>query len=433
MRDASTARSGAARSGLYRWVFLAIALGVALGVAKPGVAESMRPLGDLFVRLVKVLLAPVVFCTVVTGIASAGDLRRIGRVGLRALVYFEVTTTLALGLGLAVVHVAAPGAGIHADPAKLDTSALTTVMHGKSSVGLLDHILSAVPESFLGAFAGGDVLQVLVVAVLFGVALASLGDRGQPVLHGLHALGAVFFRIVALVMRAAPVGAFGAMAYTVGHFGLGSLGHLARLLTAFYVTAAAFVFVVLGLVARVAGFSILRLLVHLREELFVVLGTSSSESALPRLMDKLEGLGCRADVVRLVVPTGYSFNLDGTSIYLTMAAVFVAQATDTPLSMKSELGLLAVLLLTSKGAAAVTGGGFVTLAATLQSTGAVPVAGLSLLLGVDRFMSEARALTNLVGNAVATIVVAKWEGALDVDRLRQTLSEAPSRVAPAPR
>ena len=306
-------------------------------------------------------------------------------------------------------------------------------MHGKSSVGLLDHILSAVPESFLGAFAGGDVLQVLVVAVLFGVALASLGDRGQPVLHGLHALGAVFFRIVALVMRAAPVGAFGAMAYTVGHFGLGSLGHLARLLTAFYVTAAAFVFVVLGLVARVAGFSILRLLVHLREELFVVLGTSSSESALPRLMDKLEGLGCRADVVRLVVPTGYSFNLDGTSIYLTMAAVFVAQATDTPLSMKSELGLLAVLLLTSKGAAAVTGGGFVTLAATLQSTGAVPVAGLSLLLGVDRFMSEARALTNLVGNAVATIVVAKWEGALDVDRLRQTLSEAPSRVAPAPR
>lgn len=419
----------AARDWLYLQVLGGIALGVVLGWADPVRAETMRPLGDVFVRAIKMLIGPIVFFAVASGIASAGDLRKVGRVGLKALVYFEAMTTLALVLGLAVVHLVRPGAGIHADVRALDTSRLVATTNGRENQGFVEHLVGIVPESFVGAFASGEVLPVLFLACLFGVALAGMGERGKPALAALDAMGAVFFRVLGIVMRAAPFGAFGAMAYTVGHFGLGSLGNLAKLMLAFYATALGFVVFGLGAVCRLVGVPLGALVRYLKDELLVVLGTSSSESVLPRLMDKLTALGCGSEVVRLVVPTGYSFNLDGTSIYLTMAAVFVAQALDVELSMGDELALLTVLLLTSKGAAAVSGGGFVTLAATLESTGTIPVAGLSLLLGVDRFMSEARALTNMVGNAVATLAIARWEGRLDVERARRLLGLAPSPTA----
>lgn len=436
----SSGTQPAKRDTLYLQVLFGIAMGVLVGVVEPEFASSLKPLGDTFVNIIKMLIAPIVFLTVALGIASVGDLRRVGRVGFKALLYFEVMTTLALLLGLLVVHLIQPGAGIHADASTLDASAVADTTHGRENTTFLQHLTGIVPSGFVSAFTSGEILQVLFVAVLFGMALASTGERGKPVLHGMEALSVVFFRIVALVMRLAPFGAFGAMAYTVGHFGFDSLLNLGKLMIGFYITALVFVIVVLGLVMRGVGLSIFQLLRYLKEELLVVLGTSSSESVLPRLMDKLEAAGCAPSVVRLVVPTGYSFNLDGTSIYLTMAAVFVAQATDTELTMRDELALLMVLLLTSKGAAAVTGGGFVTLAATLQSTHTVPVAGLSLLLGIDRFMSEARALTNLVGNAVATLVVARWEGELDLARAKRVLSEPhlaeapiPDPVAPPPR
>ena len=409
------------RDTLYLQVLFGIALGILVGVLAPEVGASLKPLGDTFVNLIKMLIAPIVFLTVALGIASVGDLKRVGRVGLKALVYFEVMSTLALVIGLVVVHLLEPGVGIHADPSTLDAGALEHTTHGRENTTLVQHLIGIVPTGFVSAFTGGEILQVLLVAVLFGLAMSSAGRRAEPVLHGMEALAVVFFRLVALVMRAAPVGAFGAMAYTVGHFGAGSLLSLGKLMIGFYATALVFVFAVLGLVLRTIGLSIFALLRFLKEELLVVLGTSSSESVLPQLMNKLEQAGASAGVVRLVVPTGYSFNLDGTSIYLTMAAVFVAQATDTPLTLGQELALLGVLLLTSKGAAAVTGGGFVTLAATLQSTGTIPVAGLSLLLGIDRFMSEARALTNLIGNAVATLAVARWEGELDLQRAQRVL------------
>ena len=409
------------RDTLYLQVLFGIALGILVGVLAPEVGASLKPLGDTFVNLIKMLIAPIVFLTVALGIASVGDLKRVGRVGLKALVYFEVMSTLALVIGLVVVHLLEPGVGIHADPSTLDAGALENTTHGRENTTLVQHLTGIVPTGFVSAFTGGEILQVLLVAVLFGLAMSSAGRRAEPVLHGMEALAVVFFRLVALVMRAAPVGAFGAMAYTVGHFGAGSLLSLGKLMIGFYATALVFVFAVLGLVLRTIGLSIFALLRFLKEELLVVLGTSSSESVLPQLMNKLEQAGASAGVVRLVVPTGYSFNLDGTSIYLTMAAVFVAQATDTPLTLGQELALLGVLLLTSKGAAAVTGGGFVTLAATLQSTGTIPVAGLSLLLGIDRFMSEARALTNLIGNAVATLAVARWEGELDLQRAQRVL------------
>ncbi len=409
------------RDTLYLQVLFGIAMGILVGVLAPGVGASLKPLGDTFVNLIKMLIAPIVFLTVALGIASASDLKRVGRVGLKALVYFEVMSTLALVIGLLVVHLLEPGAGIHADPSTLDAGALEGTTHGRENTTLVQHLTGIVPSGFVSAFTSGEILQVLFVAVLFGLATSAAGKRAEPVLHGMEALAVVFFRLVALVMRLAPVGAFGAMAYTVGHFGAGSLLSLGTLMIGFYATALLFVFVVLGLVLRAIGLSIVGLLRYLKEELLVVLGTSSSESVLPQLMNKLEQAGASAGVVRLVVPTGYSFNLDGTSIYLTMAAIFVAQATDTPLTLGQELALLGVLLLTSKGAAAVTGGGFVTLAATLQSTGTIPVAGLSLLLGIDRFMSEARALTNLIGNAVATLVVARWEGELDLPRARRVL------------
>ncbi|MFO0685101.1 MAG: C4-dicarboxylate transporter DctA [Sandaracinus sp.] len=419
-----------AHRALYLQVLAGIALGALLGAVEPTWGEALRPLGELFVRMVKMLIAPIVFATVVHGIAGVGDLRRVGRVGLKALVYFEGMTTIALVIGLVVVHVLQPGAGLHRDAAELGTAAVEAQTHGRESMGIVEHLTNIVPESAIGAFTGGEILQVLFVSVLVGLAIASMGEKGKPALHAVDALAQVLFRVIALVMRLAPIGAFGAMAYTVGHFGVASLGSLLALMLGFYATALVFVFVGLGTVCALVGVSLVRLLVYLREELLVVLGTSSSESVLPRLMDKLEALGCGSGVVRLVVPTGYSFNLDGTSIYLTMAAIFVAQATDTELTWHQEAILLAVLLLTSKGAAAVTGGGFVTLAATLQATGAIPVSGLSLLVGVDRFMSEARAITNMIGNAVATLVVARWEGELDLEKARRTLAGASGSPPP---
>lgn len=407
---------------LYLQVLVAIAFGVLLGWRAPHVAQAMKPLGDGFVKLIKMLIAPIVFATVAGGIAGMGDLKKVGRVGAKSLLYFEVMTTVALGLGMAVVHLVKPGGNVHASAASLDTKELDATLSAPHAKGFVAHLLAMIPDSFVGAFTSGDVLQVLLLGVLTGMALASMGERGKPVLAALERGTKVLFTIVGFVMKAAPIGAFGAMAYTIGKYGVGTLGSLAKLMGTFYVTALFFVFVVLGTVLRVVlGLSIVKLVRYLREELVIVLGTSSSESALPRLMSKLEGLGAKPEVVRLVVPTGYSFNLDGTCIYLTLAALFVAQALDVQLSLVDELSLLAVLLITSKGAAGVTGSGFITLAATLAATGNVPVAGLTLLLGVDRFMSEARSLTNFVGNAVATLVVARWEDALDLERAKGVL------------
>lgn len=411
-----------AGSTLYLQVLFGIALGIAVGVLRPEWGVALKPLGDGFVRLIKMLIGPIVFTTVTAGIAGMGDLKKVGRVGAKALLWFEVMTTVALGLGLLIVSLVGPGRGIHAKVDALDVTALDKTLSGPRPHGFVEHLMALIPESFVGAFVAGDALQVLVLAVLTGIALAGLGERGKPLLHGLEQVAGVFFAVIGVVMRLAPLGAFGAMAYTIGKHGVATLGNLALLIGSFYATALLFVFVVLGLALRLVGLSIFRFVRYLKEELVLVLGTSSSESALPALMTKLEALGCAGPVVRLVVPTGYSFNLDGTCIYLTMASVFVAQALDVPLTLGEQLTLLAVLLLTSKGAAGVTGSGFVTLAATLSSVGTVPVAGLSLLLGIDRFMSEARALTNLVGNAVATVVVARWENGLDLERARGVLA-----------
>ncbi len=411
-----------AHGTLYLQVLTGIVLGALLGWVRPHWGEALQPVGDVFIRMVKMLIAPIVFATVVHGIAGVGELRRVGRVGLKALLYFEAMTTVALLIGLAVVHVLQPGAGMHRDAATLSTDSVEAQTHGREAMTFVQHLTNIVPESFASAFTSGEILQVLFLAILVGLAIAAMGEKGKPALHAIDTIANVLFRVIALVMRLAPIGAFGAMAYTVGHFGPSALGNLLELMLGFYATAITFVVVGLGTVCALVGLSLFRLLRYLREELLVVLGTSSSESVLPRLMDKLEALGCSGPVVRLVVPTGYSFNLDGTSIYLTMAAIFVAQATDTQLTWEHEATLLLVLLLTSKGAAAVTGGGFVTLAATLQATGAIPVSGLSLLVGVDRFMSEARAITNMIGNAVATIVVARWEGELDLEQAKRVLA-----------
>jgi aerobic C4-dicarboxylate transport protein len=368
------------------------------------------------------VIAPIVFCTVVVGIGSMDSLRRVGRVGLKSLIYFEAMTTLALVLGLVVMNVLRPGDGVHADVASIKVSDKVAgfISDGEAS-HWYDPIIHAVPDSVVGAFAAGDVLQVLVFAVLFGIALNRLGDTGRPIVAGIERLGQALFGVVRLIMWVAPIGAFGAMAYTVGEYGVEALTSLLKLVLIFYGTALVFVLGALGLVARRAGISIFKLLRYLREELLVVLGTSSSESALPQLMAKLEHLGCPRQVVGLTVPTGYSFNLDGTCIYLTLAALYVAQAQDVTLSLGAQLGLVAILLLTSKGAAGVTGSGFIVLAATLSSLGTVPVAGIMLIFGIDKFMSECRALTNLVGNSVATVVVSRWEGELDLSRARRVL------------
>jgi aerobic C4-dicarboxylate transport protein len=416
---------------LYVQVLIAIALGVLVGWLKPEWGTAVKPLGDGFVKLIKMLIGPIVFTTVTVGIAGMKDLKKVGRVGGKAVLYFEIMTTVALLIGLTMAHLVHPGAGIHASAATMDTTVLDKTLSGPRPHGFVEHVLAIIPNSFVGAFVEGDVLQILLLGVLMGTALAGIGERGSSVVKLLEQFSTGVFAIVGIVMRLAPLGAFGAMAFTIGKYGVGTLGSLAKLMAAFYATALLFVFVVLGMVLRSMGLSMFKLLKYLREELAIVLGTSSSESALPRLMAKLEDLGCSTQVVRLVVPTGYSFNLDGTAIYLTMAALFVAQALDVDLSPGDEARLLLVLLLTSKGAAGVTGSGFVTLAATLSTTGSVPVVGITLLLGIDRFMSEARALTNIVGNAVATIVVARWEKELDLDQAKRVLDGA-GAVTPAP-
>jgi aerobic C4-dicarboxylate transport protein len=407
---------------LYVQVLVAIALGVLLGFLAPEWGAAMKPLGDGFIKVVKMLIAPIVFTTVVVGIAQMGAMRDVGRIGFRAIIYFEVVSTVALAVGLVVVSIVRPGAGIGFDAAATDPKAVAAYTTASSHLTTSEFILNIVPDTIVGAFARGEVLQVLFVSILFGLVLLKQGETARPIVELIALVSHALFDLVGLVMRFAPIGAFGAMAYTIGEYGIGTLLSLGKLMAAVYLTCFFFVLVVLGSIAAATGFNLLRFLSYSGEEILIVLGTSSSESALPRLMKKLEHLGCAKPVVGLVVPTGYSFNLDGTSIYMTMAAIFVAQAAGVQLSLREELGLLAVLLLTSKGAAAVTGSGFVTLAATLAVFPSIPVAGLTLLLGVDRFMSEARAITNLIGNAVATVVVARWEGAIDMERARQILA-----------
>jgi aerobic C4-dicarboxylate transport protein len=398
---------------LYIQVLIGIVLGIGLGYLWPEHGAALKPLGDAFVKAVKMLIAPIIFCTVVTGIASMGDLKKIGRVGAKALLYFEVVTTLALVIGLVVAREFQPGHGIHANAATLDASSVSQYTTAAKQQSTVDFLLHIIPNTFVSAFSEGEILQVLLIAVLAGIALAQMGTKAAPVMDLLHAVSKMFFGIVGMVTKAAPIAAFGAMAFTIGKYGVGTLLSLGKLMACVYLTCALFIFIVLGVIARIHGFSLIKVLKYIKEELLIVLGTSSSETALPSLMEKMEQAGCGKSVVGIVLPAGYSFNLDGTSIYLTMAALFVAQATDTSLTLGQEIGILAILLLTSKGAAAVTGGGFITLAATLSATGTIPVAGLALILGVDRFLSEARAITNLIGNTVAMLVVATWEKEFD--------------------
>lgn len=408
-------------SRLYFQVLVAIAVGVIFGFVSPEHAAAMKPLGDGFIKLVKMLIAPIVFTTVVVGIAHMGAMKDVGRIGLRALVYFEVVSTIALVIGLVVVTILKPGAGVGFNPAAADVSSVSAYTSASQHLSTIDFLLNVIPDTVVGAFARGEVLQVLLFSVVFGLALLRLGPRVHRLVEIIAMISDALFDVVAIIMRLAPIGAFGAMAFTVGRYGVGSLLALGKLMAGVYVTCAIFIFGVLGAIAAATGFSLIKFLRYIAEEILIVLGTSSSESALPRIMAKLEHIGCAKPVVGLVVPTGYSFNLDGTSIYMTMAAIFVAQASGVHLTLAQELGILGVLLLTSKGAAAVTGSGFVTLAATLAAFPTIPLAGLTLLLGVDRFMSEARAITNLIGNAVATMVVAKWDGALDLARARRIL------------
>ena len=422
---------------LYFQVICAILLGIALGHFYPQTAQAMKPLGDGFIKLIKMIIAPIIFCTVVLGVAGMEDMKKLGRIGGKALIYFEAVTTLALIIGLVVVNTLQPGGGMHVDPASLDTAAIAkytaSAQHNwfaqrffnlcKQHNGFIDFLMNIIPGTIVGAFANGDILQVLLISLLCGAAFSALGKRVAGIVGLIRQASSALFGIINIIMKLAPLGAFGAMAFTVGKYGLGTLGSLGYLMGSFYLTCLLFVFVVLNIIARLTGFSLVKLLRYIAHELWLVLGTSSSESALPTLMAKLEHMGARKDIVGIVVPSGYSFNLDGTSIYLTMAAIFIAQALGIELCLKEELTLLAVLLLASKGAAGVTGSGFVTLAATLATIPTIPVAGIALILGVDRFMSEARALTNLVGNSVATIVVAKWEGALDMQRLHAELDQ----------
>ncbi len=417
---------------LYVQVLVAIVAGALLGHLQPALGEAMKPLGDGFIKLVKMIIAPVIFLTIVTGIAGMPHLRGVGRVFFKAMAYFLFFSTLALVLGLVVAHVVQPGAGMHVDPADLDQAAVHDYVDKSHALTLTGFVLDIIPKTLVSPLVGDNILQVLLVAVLFGIALAQSGARGRPLLALLEALSAAVFRVVHLLMRAAPVGAFGAIAFTIGKYGLAVLANLAWLVGAFYASALLFVLVVLGAVARLSGFSILKLVRYLKAELLLVLGTSSSESALPSLMEKLERAGCAKPVVGLVVPTGYSFNLDGTNLYMTLAALFIAQATDTELSLGHQLTLLLVAMLSSKGAAGVTGAGFITLAATLAVVPEVPVAGMALILGVDRFMSECRSLTNFIGNAVATVVVARWDGALDREALAAALEGRPGPLAAPP-
>jgi aerobic C4-dicarboxylate transport protein len=407
---------------LYLQVLTAVVVGILLGHFYPALGEQMKPLGDGFVKLIKMIIAPIIFCTVVVGIAGMEDMKKVGKTGGLALLYFEIVSTIALIIGLVVVNIMQPGAGMNVDPTTLNASSIAAYTAPGKMASTSEFLMNIIPTSLVGAFAQNEILQVLLVAVMFGFALHRFGGRGTLVFDLIEKTSHVFFTMVGYIMKVAPIGAFGAMAFTIGKYGVGTLVSLAHLMFAFYFTCVLFIFVVLGGIARFHGFSIWKFIKYIKEELLIVLGTSSSESVLPRMMEKMENLGAKKTTVGLVIPTGYSFNLDGTSIYLTMAAVFIAQATNTPMTLMQEITLLAVLLLTSKGAAGITGSGFIVLAATLSAVGTVPVVGLTLILGIDRFMSEARALTNLIGNGVATLVVAKWTGDLNTEQLDARLN-----------
>jgi aerobic C4-dicarboxylate transport protein len=417
---------------LYFQVITAIVIGVLLGHFYPATGAAMKPLGDGFIKLIKMIIAPIIFCTVVVGIAGMEDMKKVGKTGGLALLYFEIVSSIALVVGLVIINVVQPGVGMNIDASTLDTKGIAAYTEPGKMATTTDFLLNIIPSTVIDAFAKGEILQVLLFAVMFGFALHKFGGRGTLVFDLIEKTSHVLFSIVGIIMKVAPIGAFGAMAFTIGKYGVGSLVSLGALMATFYATCLFFIFVVLGLIARFHGFSIFKFIRYIKEELLIVLGTSSSESVLPRMMVKMENLGAKKSVVGLVIPTGYSFNLDGTSIYLTMAAVFIAQATNTPMTLTQQVTLLAVLLLTSKGAAGVTGSGFIVLAATLSAVGHVPVAGLALILGIDRFMSEARALTNLVGNGVATVVVASWTGDLDKDRMTRQLNNETEAEAAEP-
>ena len=404
---------------LYLQVIVAILIGIILGHFYPETAVKLKPLGDGFIKLIKMLIGPVIFCTIVTGIAGMQDLKKVGTVGAKALIYFEILTTIALFIGLVAINVLEPGKGMNIDVSKLDTTALNNMTGTKQTSSVAEFISNIIPTTPTNAFAQGDLLQILLFSVLFGIAASKLGPRIQPVTNFIKGFSDILFTIIHMIMKLAPLGALGAMAFTIGRYGVGSLQSLAKLMGTFYLTCILFIVVVLGGVMYFMRFNIFKLLVYIKEELLIVLGTSSSESALPGLIEKMENAGCSKSVVGLVIPTGYSFNLDGTSIYLTMAAIFIAQATNTPVTIQHQITLLLILMVTSKGAAGVTGSGFITLAATLPATGNIPVAGLALILGIDRFMSEARALTNIIGKSVATVVISKWEKEIDMSKAKE--------------
>ena len=424
--------SKAIYKSLYVQVLTAIVIGVLLGYFYPETGASMKPLGDGFIKLIKMIIAPIIFCTVVVGIAGMEDMKKVGKTGGLALLYFEVVSSLALVIGLVIVNLVQPGAGMNVDPKALDTKGIAPYTGPGKMQTTTEFLLNIIPNTVVDAFAKGEILQVLLFSVMFGFALHRFGGRGTLVFDMIEKLSHVLFSIVGIIMKVAPIGAFGAMAFTIGKYGVGSLLSLGKLMGTFYLTCLLFIFVVLGTIARLHHFNIWKFIKYIKEELLIVLGTSSSESVLPRMMAKMENLGVKKSVVGLVIPTGYSFNLDGTAIYLTMAAVFIAQATNTPMTLTQQITLLLVLLLTSKGAAGVTGSGFIVLAATLSAVGGIPVAGLALILGIDRFMSEARALTNLIGNGVATIVVGKWTGEVDMMQLKRQLNNETDEAAQEP-
>jgi len=409
---------------LYVQVLIAVALGIFTGWLFPDLGKSLKPLGDGFIKLVKMLIAPIIFCTVVHGVASMKDLKKLGRVGAKTLFYFEVVSTLALIIGLVVVNVLRPGDGFNIDPKTLDPAQTQSYVQNAQHLTTAEFLLNIIPSTFLGAFVSGDLLQVLLVSLLAAFAISALGERGAPVLHVIDRASEIFFGVMRLVVKVAPIGAFGAMAFTVGSYGLGSLTKLIALMGGFYLTASLFVVFVLGGIAAWSGFSIFKFLMFIKDEILLVVGTSSSETALPGMIDKMKRLGCAPATVGLVIPTGYSFNLDGTNIYMAMAAVFLAQATNTPLDLSQQLGLLLIAMITSKGASGVTGAGFITLAATLAAVPSIPIASLALLIGIDRFMSECRAVTNLIGNGVATVAISRWEGEVTKETLRERLREA---------
>jgi aerobic C4-dicarboxylate transport protein len=406
---------------LWVQVMIAMALGIALGAIRPDLGAQMQPLGDAFIKAIRMLIAPIIFCTVVNGIAHMADMAKVGRVAIKALVYFEVVTTFALIIGLAAVNLWQPGAGMNIDPASINASVVEPYVKQTAAVGFVPFLMNIIPQTFVGAFAEGNILQVLFISVMCGFALIWLGERAKPVTDVIDVAGKMIFGMVRMVMWAAPLGAFGAIAFTIGKFGLGSLASLGKLLGGFYVTCLVFIVVVLGPIARLCGFSLWKLIRYIRDELLVCIATTSSETVLPRMLSKLEALGCEQSIVGLVIPTGYSFNLDGTCLYLATAAVFLAQATNTHLDLAQQIGLLLILLVTSKGAAGIAGAAFVVLAATLAATGTIPVASVALVLGIHRLMSQGLTPTNLIGNAVATIVIARWENALDTDRMTKVL------------